>query len=157
MARKLMTAAVVVFAAGAALAHGPLIAAGLVLAGLASARTRPTRPDLGVGTDGPADPGHADSRGTDVREEHLDMDITTTTVPTTGTLHHLTTRAGERLAVLATRDGRHLIVYEPGADTPLRTIVLAADEADRVADLLHTPSIRDRLAALEAAVTRRHP
>jgi TrkA domain protein len=82
------------------------------------------------------------------------MDITRTTVPGTGTLYLLTTRAGQRFGVLANPDARQLMVYgaRPDPDAPLQTIVLEADEADQVADLLHSRSVVDRLAVLERAL-----
>jgi len=76
--------------------------------------------------------------------------MTSQTVPGTGTLHHLLTRGGQRLAVLAQGAERTLFVYGSGAeDTPLRTIVLARDEADDLAELLHSSSVPDRLALVE--------
>lgn len=76
--------------------------------------------------------------------------MTSQTVPGTGTLHHRLTRGGQRLAVLAQGAERTLFVYGSGAeDTPLRTIVLARDEADDLAELLHSSSVPDRLALVE--------
>jgi TrkA domain protein len=70
------------------------------------------------------------------------------TVPGTGTLHHRMTRGGQRLAVLARGGERTLFVYGAG-DTPLQTIVMERDESDHLAELLHSSSVPDRLAALE--------
>jgi TrkA domain protein len=72
------------------------------------------------------------------------------TVPGTGTLHHRMTRSGQRLALLAQGDERTLFVYGPDAgDTPRQTIVLERDEADDLAELLHSSSVPDRLAVVE--------
>ncbi|MGN9786212.1 SPFH domain-containing protein [Nonomuraea sp. ZG12] len=72
------------------------------------------------------------------------------TVPGTGTLHHRMTRSGQRLAVLARGGERTLFVYGAGAgDTPLQTIVMERDESDHLAELLHSESVPERLAALE--------
>ncbi|GGP09354.1 hypothetical protein GCM10012278_44710 [Nonomuraea glycinis] len=76
--------------------------------------------------------------------------MTSQTVPGTGTLHHRLTLGGQRLAVLAQGAERTLFVYGSGVeDTPLRTIVLARDEADDLAELLHSSSVPDRLAVVE--------
>ena len=76
--------------------------------------------------------------------------MTSQTVPGTGTLHHRLTLGGQRLAVLAQGAERTLFVYGSGAeDTPLRTIVLARDEADDLAELLHSSSVPDRLELVE--------
>lgn len=79
------------------------------------------------------------------------MDISHTTVPGTGTLHHCVTRGGQTVGVLEDKSGRRrLLVYgSDELDVPTQTIIMDSDEADQVADLLHTRSIADRLAALE--------
>ncbi|MEU3164871.1 hypothetical protein [Streptosporangium sp. NPDC006930] len=77
------------------------------------------------------------------------MDITRTTVPGTGTLFHFATRDGQRLAVIVESDGpRRLLVYGAG-DEPAQAIALEQDEADQIAQVLHSRSVDDRLAALE--------
>ncbi|MEU4832068.1 hypothetical protein [Streptosporangium sp. NPDC023615] len=85
------------------------------------------------------------------------MDVTRTTVPGTGTLVHLATREGQSLAVLVEREGvRRLLVYGQG-DEPSQTVTLQPDEADQLAQVLHTRSVDDRLATLErrmAVITR---
>ncbi|MEU0543159.1 hypothetical protein [Nocardia sp. NPDC005978] len=78
------------------------------------------------------------------------MDIDRSTVPGRGVLHHCVTRGGDRFAVLAETDGdRHLLVYDPRYEEPAHAIALEVDEADQVADLLHSFSLPDRLARLE--------
>lgn len=79
------------------------------------------------------------------------MQITRTTVPGTGTLHHCHTRSGDRIGVLVTGEGKRTIMVYNGEDpdTPAQTVTLESDEADILADLLHSTSIADRLAAVE--------
>ncbi|TNY34587.1 hypothetical protein [Thermomonospora catenispora] len=84
------------------------------------------------------------------------MRIVPATVPGTGTVHHIHTRRGQRLAVLVRDGGAHtLYVYGPCADgghdpdRPAHSIDLDRDEADRLARLLHDRSVIDRIAALE--------
>lgn len=85
------------------------------------------------------------------------MDINHTTVPGVGTVHHLTTRDGQRFGVLVEQGKRSLFVFgADDPDTPAQTIALAPDEADLLAELLHSRPTADRLADLErkiAAVT----
>ncbi|MBK1786654.1 SPFH domain-containing protein [Prauserella cavernicola] len=71
-----------------------------------------------------------------------------------GTLHQLLTRGSQRLGVRVDEDGRsHVAVYGPDdPDVPAQTIVLDPDEADRLADMLHTRSVSDRLVELERRV-----
>lgn len=78
------------------------------------------------------------------------MEVSRTTVPGTGTVHHLLTRGGVRFAVLAASDGgKHLLSYGGVSDEPTQTIVLGPDEADQLADLLHSTPLYDRVARLE--------
>ncbi|WP_424533848.1 hypothetical protein ACOZ38_26390 [Sphaerisporangium viridialbum] len=79
------------------------------------------------------------------------MNITRTTVPGIGAVHHCATRAGQRFGVLVDDAGRRrLLIYDPAdLDVPLQSIVMEHDEADRVAELLHSRPIPDRLAVLE--------
>ncbi|MFI0422098.1 hypothetical protein [Spongiactinospora sp. 9N601] len=79
------------------------------------------------------------------------MDVTRTTVPGTGLIHQFGTRAGQRFALLVDEAGRrHLLVYEAAdPDAPAQTIVMERDEADQVAEVLHSRPIADRLARLE--------
>ncbi|MFG1943798.1 hypothetical protein [Nonomuraea sp. NPDC048826] len=79
------------------------------------------------------------------------MEITPATVPGTGTIHQITTRGGDRLAIIDFRDGRRgLTVYENGdPDDTGYVVELEPDEADQLAELLHSPSLDDRLAAIE--------
>lgn len=81
------------------------------------------------------------------------MEVTSTTVHGVGTVHHLTTRGGQRFGVLAERETRSLLVFGAAdPDTPAQTIALARDEADLLADLLHSRPTADRLAELERKV-----
>jgi TrkA domain protein len=81
------------------------------------------------------------------------MDITHSTVRGVGAVHHLTTRGGQRFGVLVEGDTRRLFVFGPDDDdTPAQTITLAQDEADLLADLLHSRPTADRLAALERKI-----
>lgn len=79
------------------------------------------------------------------------MDVTRTTVPGTGTVHHYVTRGGQQFGVLLDRTDRHrLLVYgSADFDVPAQTIVLEQDEADQLAELLHSKPIVDRVADLE--------
>lgn len=85
------------------------------------------------------------------------MDITRSTIPGVGHSHDCRTRAGQRFGVLVEHSGRRrLLTYgtrhrdDDGA--PAEQILLDADEADQLADLLHQRSVADRLAALERRV-----
>jgi TrkA domain protein len=83
------------------------------------------------------------------------MEITQSTVPGVGTLHHCESRDGSHLAILIDHSNlRQLMVYatEPdgvASDEPVALIALGDDEADAIADLLHSRSIPDRIAELE--------
>lgn len=78
------------------------------------------------------------------------MDVTQSTVPGLGVLHHCVTRAGQHFRMLVSRSGeRQLFVYEsPDSDESL-AVVLDSDEADQVANILHSRPIPDRMADLE--------
>jgi TrkA domain protein len=80
------------------------------------------------------------------------MQVSHSTVPGTGTIHHFLARGGKRFAVVVgpgTRRG--LLVYDSG-DEPAYSVELEADEADQVADTLHSRPLADRVAALERQV-----
>ncbi|GAB3660555.1 hypothetical protein GCM10027589_22360 [Actinocorallia lasiicapitis] len=80
-----------------------------------------------------------------------DMDISFNTVPGTGVLHRFADADGREFSLLVRHDGtRRLIVPDPSRpDAPGLCFDLSQDEADRVADVLHSRPILDRLAALE--------
>ncbi|KUI27451.1 hypothetical protein [Mycobacterium sp. GA-2829] len=81
------------------------------------------------------------------------MHIDRTTVPGSGTLHHIVTRGGIRLAVLVGRDGdRQVFVYDDAKDEPATEVLLAPDEADGLAEILHSRPIADRVRTLERRV-----
>ncbi|TDB98372.1 hypothetical protein E1267_38820 [Nonomuraea longispora] len=79
------------------------------------------------------------------------MDIRRTTVPGSGIIHHYDTRQGDHVGVMVFDDGRRaLMIYDGGdADVPSHVVDLDGDEADWVAELLHSRSLADRLSAVE--------
>jgi hypothetical protein len=82
------------------------------------------------------------------------MSIDRTTVPGKGVLHHVVARAGGHLYLLVDPRGpRHMLCYDDSdLEVPARAIALAPDEADQVAEILHSQPIADRLASLERQV-----
>lgn len=84
------------------------------------------------------------------------MQVDLSTVPGEGTLHHCRTRDGSRFCLIVRSDGaRQLVIYRPdGHDAPLQIITSESDEADQLADLLHSTPIQDRLATLERRLDR---
>jgi TrkA domain protein len=83
------------------------------------------------------------------REDDL-MDITQTTVRGAGTLHDGLSRRGQQIRIFVKEDGgRELYIYPPTGDDDWTTVELDDDEADLVADLLHSRPIPDRMADLE--------
>ncbi len=69
-------------------------------------------------------------------------------------VHHMTTRRGERLCLMVDdRGNRCLFTYdERDRDAPAWEILLQPDEADQVAEILHSRPIPDRLLSLERRV-----
>ncbi|AVT33641.1 MULTISPECIES: hypothetical protein [unclassified Plantactinospora] len=86
------------------------------------------------------------------------MDITRTTVPGVGVVHHFLTRGGQRFGVLLDQAGlRSLLLYGPDdPDVPVDRIALEHDEADQIAEVLHSAPIADRLASLERRLAELH-
>ncbi|GAB3805414.1 hypothetical protein [Micromonospora zhanjiangensis] len=86
------------------------------------------------------------------------MDSTRTTVPGIGVVHHFLTRGGQRFGVLLDRTGqRSLLLYgKEDPDLPVDRIALEHDEADHVAEVLHSAPIADRLATLERRLVELH-
>ncbi|WP_077490874.1 hypothetical protein [Sinomonas mesophila] len=84
------------------------------------------------------------------------MEITQSTVPGAGILHDCLTRAGQQFRILVARShGREITVYDSAEpDRAAATIVLEEDEADQVAELLHSRPITDRIAELERRVAQ---
>ncbi|MEO5317774.1 hypothetical protein ACLKOZ_19365 [Arthrobacter sp. R4] len=84
------------------------------------------------------------------------MEITHSTVPGSGVLHDCQTRDGQQFRILVARPGgREIFVYDPAdPDRVVARIVLEEDEADQVAELLHSQPITDRLAELERRVAQ---
>ncbi len=82
------------------------------------------------------------------------MRIDRTTAPGSGVLHQIVTRAGQRFCLVVGADRtRQLLTYDDNdPDVPARSIVLEADEADQVAEILHSQPIADRLVQLERRV-----
>ena len=82
------------------------------------------------------------------------MHIYRTTVPDRGVLHHIVTRHGERFCLLVDGAGdRHMFTYDGNdADEPTGEILMEPDEADQLAELLHSRPLVDRLLALERRV-----
>lgn len=82
------------------------------------------------------------------------MEITHTSVPGVGTVHHCVTRSGQRFGIQVDRANRQsLLIYNPdNPDTPVQRIILDPDEADQVAEILHNRPVQDRLAALERRI-----
>ena len=76
------------------------------------------------------------------------------TVAGAGVLHACLTRDGQQFRILAAHTGGYeIFVYDPAEhDRAVSTIVLEEDEADQVADLLHSRSMADRIAELERRV-----
>ncbi|WP_433789549.1 cation:proton antiporter regulatory subunit [Actinoplanes sp. CA-252034] len=74
-------------------------------------------------------------------------------LPGVGVSHLLTTRDGDRLAVVVRPDGcRDLAIYDPAEpDRVAGTVLLCADEAHLVADVLHTTVVLDHVG--DPAVT----
>jgi TrkA domain protein len=69
-------------------------------------------------------------------------------LPGVGVSHLLTTRDGDRLAIVVRPDGcRDLAIYDPAEpDRVAGTVLLCADEAHLVADVLHTTVVLDHVA-----------
>ena len=84
------------------------------------------------------------------------METTHSTVPGSGVLHDCQTRDGQQFRILVVRPGRcEIFIYDPAEpDRVVARIVLEEDEADQVAELLHSQPITDRIAELERRVAR---
>lgn len=78
------------------------------------------------------------------------MDVTETLLPGVGIRYEITTRTGERVGLVAHRDGSFdLVVYsasDPDACTEL--LSLTQTEADTLAELMGAPRIAERFADL---------
>ena len=84
------------------------------------------------------------------------METTHSTVPGTGLLYDCQTRDGQQFRILVARPGRcEIFIYDSAEpDRAVARVVLEEDEADQVAELLHSQPITDRIAALERRVAR---
>lgn len=78
------------------------------------------------------------------------MEIEQTALPGIGSRHVIVTRSGRRIGVVSHRSGRReLVIYEVGdPDTAAASMVLNAEEADALAELLGAPRIVQRLARM---------
>jgi hypothetical protein len=78
------------------------------------------------------------------------MHVDRMTSPRDGVQHRILTRAGERFCVTVEMDSScRLITYGGAApDGSAHSIVLGPDEADQVAEILHTRPVADRLRSL---------
>lgn len=89
------------------------------------------------------------------------MEISRTSVAGVGMMHDCVTRRGAHFRVLEDRSGsRTLFVYglsdahePPASDENVVTIELDEDEADHLANMLHSRPIPDRIAHLERRFT----
>jgi TrkA domain protein len=83
------------------------------------------------------------------------MRIDRMTVAGNGVLHHVVPRRGGRFGLLVDADNtRCLFTYEgDDLDVPAQAILLEPEEADQVAEILHTQSIADRVLELERQVS----
>lgn len=79
------------------------------------------------------------------------MNIERTALPGVGVAHVTTTRGGQRVGIVSHVSGeRDIVVYDPeDTDTVACTVVLAPDEAHRIADLLGSDVTLDHVRALE--------
>lgn len=79
------------------------------------------------------------------------MNIERTALPGVGVAHVTKTRGGQRVGIVSHVSGeRDIVVYDPDdADTVACTVVLAPDEAHRIADLLGLDVTLDHVRALE--------
>lgn len=82
------------------------------------------------------------------------MDVERTGLPGIGLQHVFTTARGRRVGVVSHRGGRRdLVVYDrEDPDTAAVTVVLSAEEADVLADLLGLSRVVERLAELERQI-----
>lgn len=81
------------------------------------------------------------------------MEVVRNTVPGVGMVHEFITRRGQQFSVLVEDGTRSLFTFGSGdPDSPAQAITLDQDEADLLADVLHSRSISDRLAQLERTV-----
>ncbi len=89
------------------------------------------------------------------------MEITRSSVSGVGTMHDCITRSGAHFRVLEEASGRRTIYVYGSADArevaasdeELVTIDLDEDEADILANLLHSRPIPDRVAHLERRIS----
>lgn len=82
------------------------------------------------------------------------MDLTRTGLPGIGLQHVLTTERGRQVGVISHHTGRRdLVIYDKeDPDTCVVTVMLTADEANALAELLGTGRIVERLSELHRQV-----
>lgn len=82
--------------------------------------------------------------------DHGAVDVTETLLPGVGIRYEFATRSGDRVGVVARRDGAiELVVYERDDPDACRDLLrLTEEEADAVAELLGAPRIAERFADL---------
>jgi TrkA domain protein len=82
------------------------------------------------------------------------MDVERTALPGLGLQHVFTTGRGRRVGVVSHHSGRRdLVIYDShDPDSAAETVVLTADEANGLAELLGTVRVVERLAALARQV-----
>lgn len=78
------------------------------------------------------------------------MEIEQTSLPGIGSRHVITARTGRRIGVVTHRNGRReLVIYDAeDPDSSAASLVLNAEEADALAELLGAPRVVQRLAKL---------
>jgi TrkA domain protein len=88
-----------------------------------------------------------------VLDERSFMEITQTSVRGAGTLHDVLTRGGQRFRIFVKNTGeRETYVYPETDDGEVITFELDADEADAIANILHSRPVPARLRDLERRV-----
>jgi TrkA domain protein len=82
------------------------------------------------------------------------VDVTETLLPGVGIRYEITTRAGERVGLVAHRDGTFDLVVYPASDpdTCTELLTLTQAEADTLAELMGAPRIAERFADLSKEI-----
>ena len=89
-----------------------------------------------------------------VLRHHVLVDVTETLLPGIGIRYEFTTRKGDRVGIIALRDGAiEVVAYErDDPDTSRPVLRLTEDEADTVAEILGAPRIAERFADLSKEI-----
>lgn len=80
------------------------------------------------------------------------MEITQTTVLGAGVLHDVLTRGGQHFRIFVMNTGQREAYVYPDGDGVEITVELDADEADAIANILHSRPILNRVSELERRV-----